>query len=68
MTSYGKVTNAQEIITHKRANRSVLSQEVTTKLQETDSTTNTKNNKKEPQKKYRLGKISKKITGGLKHV
>ena len=33
-----------------------------------DTMTWNTNNKKDPKKKHRLGMISKKITGGLKHV
>ena len=62
-----KVTKIQENITNKRANRSALSQQVTTVLQDSMTKTN-RNNKRDPQKKHRLGTVSKKITGGLKHV
>ena len=37
-TLYGKMTKTQENITYKRAKRSTLSQQVTTRLQETDKT------------------------------
>ena len=58
------MTNTQENITYKKAKRSVLSQQATTRLQGMTRNTNTKI----PQKKYRLGTVSKKITGGLKHI
>ena len=63
----------QENTKHKRAKRPALSQQVTTMLQGTDKTvrqsqTRNTNNKKYPQKKHHLKAISKKITGGLKHV
>ena len=47
----------KESITHKRAKRSALSQQVTTRLQRTDKTvwqTGNRNNKKDPQKNNRL--------------
>ena len=59
----GKVTNSQQT-TQTRAKRSALSQQVTTKHIETDAykdIANTRQNKniKDPQKKYRLGTVSK---------
>ena len=60
----------QENIAYNRAKRSVLSQQVTTIRQgiyKTVRQTNIKtNNKKDPQKKHRLGTVSKKITQRLK--
>ena len=53
---------------------SALSQQVTTRLKETDKQCGKDQHKtqiiikKNPQKKRPLGSISKKITGGLKHV
>ena len=52
----------QENITHKRAKRLALFQQVTTRVQWTDMTvwqTPNINDKKDPPKKYRLGKVSK---------
>ena len=59
----GKVTNSQQT-PQTRAKRSALSQQVTTKHIETDAhkdIANTRQNKniKDPQKKYRLGIVSK---------
>ena len=51
-------------ITHKRVKRLALSQQVTTRLQWTDKKawqTRIINNKNDPQKKHRLGKVSKNI-------
>ena len=68
--TYGKVTNTQESITYRGAKKSALSQPMTTRLHDTDKTIQQRQiqNKKSPQKKYRLGMVSKKITGGLKLV
>ena len=50
-------------ITYKRAKRSAFSQQVTTRLQETDKTGWQRQiTKKDPQKKHHLGMVSKKIT------
>ena len=57
--------------THNRAKRSELSQQLTTRLQETDTKVRQKrntNNKNNPQKEHRLKTVSKKITGWLKHA
>ena len=54
----GKCQKHKKNITHKRAKRPALSQQVTTRLQETDKTawqTWDTNNKNDQQKKYRLG-------------
>ena len=64
----GKVTKTQEKITNKRANRSALSQQVTKRLQGADKTARHEtqiNKKKDPQKKHRLGTVSKKSLEGL---
>ena len=53
----------QENITHKIAKRLALSKQVTTELQSTDKKarqTRNINNKNDPQKKHRLGTVSKK--------
>ena len=57
-------------IRYMRAKKSAFSQQVTTRLNDTDKTIKQRQtqNKKDPQKKYRLGMVSKKITGGLKLV
>ena len=68
-----EMTKHKENITYKRAKRSALTQQVTKRLQETDKTVwlrqpeNTKNTM-DPQTKHRLGTVSNKINGGLKHV
>ena len=50
---------------HSRAKRSALSEQVTTRHQQTDVhesiTKQNRNNTKDPQKKYRLGTVSKNI-------
>ena len=61
-----KWQKTQENITYKKAKRSALSQQVTTRLQETDMQYGI--TEKDSQKKYRLGTVSKKITGGLKLI
>ena len=61
----------QENITYKRAKRSVFSQQVTTRLKETDMTVwqrQTQIKKKDPLNKLRLGTVNKNNTGGLKQV
>ena len=65
-TPYGKVTKTQENITYMRVKRSAFFQRVATRLQRTDKTvlqrqTQKTNNKKDPQKKRHLGRVSKKI-------
>ena len=69
-TPDSKVTKTQNNITYRRAKRSAISQQVTRRLQDTDKTIWQKQtqNKKDLQKKYRLGTVSKKIIGGLKLV
>ena len=57
----------QETITHKRAKKSAISQQVITRLQGTDKTAQKDkdekiNNKKDPQKKYHLGIVGKTFT------
>ena len=52
--------------THKRAKRSALFQQVNTRLQETTKI-NT-NNKNDPQKKHRLGRLVRKLLEGLNFV
>ena len=68
----GKVTNSQQT-PQTRAKRSALSQQVTTKHIQTTAHKdigNIRQNKNinDPQKKYRLGTVSKYFTGGLKPV
>ena len=72
-TPHGNVTKTQDNITYERAKRLALSQQVTTRLKWTNKkawqTRNINYNKKDPQKKHRLGMVSKNIfTGGLKLV
>ena len=58
------MTKAQENITYKRASRSALSQQVSTRLQETDTTARQKliiNHIKDPQKEHHIGVVSKTI-------
>ena len=56
-------------IRYRRAKKSTLSQQVTTRLHDTDKTIQqTQTHKKDPQNNNRLGMVSKKITGGLKLV
>ena len=68
------MTKTQDNITYRRAKGSVPSQQVTTRLQDTDKTVwqrltqNKERSTKDLQKKYRLGTVSKEITGGLKLV
>ena len=60
-------------ITYKRAKRSSLSQQVTTRLKRKrighyDRQVRNTNNKKDHQKKHRIRMVSKKITEGFNHV
>ena len=72
-TPYEQVTkNKNTSPTTKRRDQPHY-QQVTTRLQGTDKTvwqrqTRNTNYKENPQKKCRLGKVSKKITGRLKHI
>ena len=60
----------QENFTYKRDKRPALSQQVITRLQETDMTVwqRPPRKKKDPQKKHRLRTVSQKITGGINIV
>ena len=66
--TYGKVTKTQKNTTHKKANRSDLSQQVMNRHDSITKKNTTHNKKIDPQKKNRLGTTSKQITGGLKHA
>ena len=61
----------QQHATYRRAKKTALSQQVTIMLQDTDKTIWQRQiqiKKKDPRMRYRLGTVSKKITGGLKLV
>ena len=66
--TYGKVPKAQLNTTHTRARRSSLSQQVTARLQRTDTTVQQRQTlkigtEKDPQKKHRLRTVSQIING-----
>ena len=67
---YGKLIKTQGNISHKRAKRSALSQQVTTRNRQGGRIKINMKHKyqMDPQKKHHLGRVIKKINGGLKHV